>query len=105
MSPDGKYVAAVMQNGSNKAASHPNYHKGSVLKIYRVNGTKLTLAAQAEFGGWGQGVVWSKDGKTLLAQSMIDKALDVFSFNGKTLKKTGAIKVNGGPAGIRTAWD
>ncbi len=105
MSPDGNYVAAVMQNGSNKPKAHPNHHKGSVLKIFRVNGTNLTLAARAEFGGWGQGVVWSKDGKTLLAQSMLDKALDVFSFNGKTLKKTGSIKVNGGPSGIRTAWD
>jgi DNA-binding beta-propeller fold protein YncE len=105
ISPDGNYVAVVMQNGSNKPRSHPNYHKGSVLKIFRINGTKLTVAAQAEFGGWGQGVVWSKDGKTLLAQSMLDKALDVFAFDGKKLKKTGTIKVNGGPAGIRTALD
>ena len=105
MSPDGNYVAVTMQNGSNKPSSHPNYHKGSVLKIFRINGTKLTLAAQGEFGAWGQGVVWSKDGKTLLAQSMAEKALDVFSFNGKALKKTGSIKVNGGAAGIRTALD
>ncbi len=105
MSPDGSHVAVVMQNGSNKPSTHPNHHKGSVLKVFSINGTKLTLAAQAEFGGWGQGVVWSKDGKTLLAQSMLDKALDVFAFDGKTLKKTGVIKVNGGPAGIRTALD
>ena len=105
MSPDGNYVAAVMQNGSNKPSSHPNYHKGSVLSVFRINGTKLTLAAKAEFGGWGQGVVWSKDGKTLLAQSMADKSIDVFSFNGNALKKTGNIKVNGGAAGIRTALD
>ena len=105
MSPDGNYVAAIMQNGSNKSSSHLNYHKGSVLSVFRINGTKLTLAAKAEFGGWGQGVVWSKDGKTLLAQSMADKAIDVFSFDGKVLKKTGNIKVNGGAAGIRTALD
>ena len=105
MSPDGNYVAAIMQNGSNKSSSHPNYHKGSVLSVFRINGTKLTLAAKAEFGGWGQGVVWSKDGKTLLAQSMADKSIDVFSFDGKALKKTGNIKVNGGAAGIRTALD
>jgi hypothetical protein len=46
--------------------------------------------------------VWSKDGKTLLTQSMLAKALDVLSFDGKELKVTGSIKVNGGPAGIRT---
>ena len=105
MSPDGNYVAVTMQNGSNKPSSHPNYHKGSVLSIFRINGTKLTLAAKAECGAWGQGVVWSKDGKTLLAQSMADKSLDVFSFDGKALNKTGTITVNGGAAGIRTALD
>ena len=87
MSPDGNYVAAIMQNGSNKPSSHPNYHKGSVLSIFRINSTKLTLAAKAEFGAWGQGVVWSEDGKTLLAQSMADKSIDVFSFDGKALEK------------------
>ncbi len=105
MSPDGNYVAAVMQNGSNKPKAHPNYHKGSILSIFRIDGTKLTFVAKGEFGGWGQGVVWSKDGKTLLAQSMLDKSLDIFSFDGKTLKMTGSIKVNGGAAGIRTALD
>ena len=105
MSPDGNYVAAVMQNGSNKPSTHPNFHKGSVLSVFKIDGTKLTLAAKAECGAWGQGVVWSKDGKTLLAQSMAAKSIDVFAFDGKTLKKTGEIKVGGGAAGIRTALD
>ena len=105
MSPDGAYVAVTMQNGSNKAKTHPNYHEHSVLKVFAIEGTKLSLAASAEFGGWGQGVVWSKDGRTLLAGSMTDKAVDVFDFDGKSLKKTGSIKVNGGAAGIRTALD
>jgi hypothetical protein len=34
---------------------------------------------------------------------MIDKALDVLSFDGKSLRVTSQIKVPGGPAGIRTA--
>jgi DNA-binding beta-propeller fold protein YncE len=105
MSPDGAFVAVTMQNGSNKPAAHPNYNKSSILSVYRIDGTKLTLAAKGEFGPWGQGVVWSKDGKTLLAQSMADKSIDVFSFTGDTLKKTGSIKVGGGPAGLRTALD
>jgi DNA-binding beta-propeller fold protein YncE len=105
MSPDGKFVAVIMQNGSNKPKTHPSYHKNSVLKIFRINGTELKLAARGEFGAWGQGVVWSKDGKTLLAQSMADKTLTVFSFNGRALKQTGIVKVSGGAAGIRTALD
>ena len=54
-------------------------------------------------GGWTQGVVWSKDGKTLLSQGMLTKAIDILSFDGKQLRVTGSIKVDGGPAGIRSA--
>jgi DNA-binding beta-propeller fold protein YncE len=101
-SPDGSHVAVTIQNGSNKPKSHQSYNDHGVVMVYRVEGGKLTLAAEAKVGGWGQGVVWSRDGKTLLAQSMLDKALDVLSFDGKSLKVTGQIKVPGGPAGIRT---
>jgi hypothetical protein len=34
---------------------------------------------------------------------MVEKALLVFSFDGKDLKPVGTVAVNGGPAGIRTA--
>jgi DNA-binding beta-propeller fold protein YncE len=101
-SPDGSHVAVMIQNGSNKPKSHPSYNDHSVVMVYRVEVGKLTLAAEAKVGGWGQGVVWSKDGKTLLAQSMLDQALDVLSFDGNSLKVTGHIKVPGGAAGIRT---
>lgn len=102
-SPDGSHVAVTIQNGSNKPKAHQSYNDHGLVMVYRVDGGKLKLAAQAKVGGWGQGVVWSKDGKTLLAQSMLEKALDVLSFDGTSLKVTGQIKVPGGPAGIRTA--
>jgi DNA-binding beta-propeller fold protein YncE len=101
-SPDGSHVAVTIQNGSNKPKSHQSYNDHGVVMVYRVEGSKLILAAEAKAGAWGQGVVWSRDGKTLLVQSMLDKALDVLSFDGKSLKVTGQIKVPGGPAGIRT---
>ena len=101
-SPDGSHVAVTIQNGSNRPKSHQSYNDHGLVMVYRVDGAKLTLAAQAKVGGWGQGVVWSKDGKTLLNQSMLTKALDVLNFDGKTLTVTGQIKVPGGPAGIRT---
>jgi DNA-binding beta-propeller fold protein YncE len=101
-SPDGSHVAVTIQNGSNRPKTHPSYNDHGVVMVYRVEGGKLKLAAEAKVGGWTQGVVWSRDGKTLLAQSMLDKALDVLSFDGKSLKVTGQIKVPGGPAGIRT---
>ena len=68
-----------------------------------MNGTSLTKLAEAKIGKWAQGVAWSRDGKTLLAQSMAENALAIPSFDGKALKVTGQIKVKGGPAGLRTA--
>jgi len=102
MSPDGKYVAVTIQNGSPRPKTHHAYNDHGLVKVFRVQGTRLKLVATAKVGGWGQGVAWSKDGKTILAQSMMLKAIEVLRFNGRSLKQVGAIKVNGGPAGIRT---
>jgi DNA-binding beta-propeller fold protein YncE len=103
MSPDGSYVAVTIQNGSSRAKNHQAYHDHGLLKVFRVEGVKLSLVAEAKVGGWSQGVVWSKDGKTLLHQAMLNKEIDVLSFDGKSLKVTATIKMSGGPAGIRTA--
>ena len=39
----------------------------------------------------------------MLVQCMNEKDIQVFGFDGRSLKSQPAIKVNGGPAGIRTA--
>jgi DNA-binding beta-propeller fold protein YncE len=103
MSPDGTFVAVTVMNGSQRPKSHQAYNDHGLIKMFRVDGTRLTFLTQAKVGGWGQGVAFSRDGRTLLFQSMLERELQVLSFDGKELKRTGAIKVNGGPAGIRTA--
>jgi DNA-binding beta-propeller fold protein YncE len=103
VSPDGSHVAVTIQNGSSRPKTHPAYNDHGLVMVYRIDGAKLALVAQAKVGGWTQGVAWSRDGKTLLAQSMLDKALDVLSFDGKQLSVAGKIKVPGGAAGLRTA--
>jgi DNA-binding beta-propeller fold protein YncE len=102
-SDDGNYVAILAQNGSSIAENHPFYNDHSLVVVFSVKGTELTKVAEAKTGRWGQGVAWSRDGKTLLAQSMTDNALAVLSFDGKSLQVTGQLKVNGGPEGLRTA--
>src|SRR5262249_45004520 len=71
-SNDGGYLAVIPQNGSNLAASHPFYNDHGLLVVFRVNGTTLTKVAEVKIGQWPQGVAWSRDGKTLVAQSMVD---------------------------------
>jgi DNA-binding beta-propeller fold protein YncE len=106
LSPDGKLVAVAIMNGSNKAPNSPFFNENGKLVIYGRTGTQLSKVAEAPIGKWCQGIAWSKNSKTILVQCMVEEEIQVFSFAGitaKTLKKTAAIKVKGGPAGIRTA--
>jgi hypothetical protein len=40
----------------------------------------------------------------VLAQCMVEKEIELFAFDGKTLKTAGAIKMTVSPAGLRTAY-
>ena len=106
MSPDGKFVAVTVMNGSNKPASSPFYNNGGLLQIWSRNGTQLTKTAELAIGHWCQGIAWSTNAKTLLVQCMVEEEISVIRFSGlsgKSLQKVGSIKTKGGPAGIRTA--
>lgn len=103
MSPDGRYVAVTVMNGSNKPKSSPFFNDNGLVVVLAVDGKKLSKVAEAPVGHWCQGAAWSKDSKTLLVQCMVEKEIRVFAFDGKELKAGAPLKVNGGPAGIATA--
>jgi DNA-binding beta-propeller fold protein YncE len=103
ISHDGKYVAVTVMNGTNAPTGSPLFNPSGRLRVYAVAPRSLTPIAEAPLGRWCQGAAWSRDGRTLLAQCMVEQEIQVFSFDGRALTKTGAIKVGGGPAGIRTA--
>jgi DNA-binding beta-propeller fold protein YncE len=103
VSPDGRHVAVVVMNGSNKPKDSPFYADGGKLVLLRANNMKLTKVAEVPIGHWSQGAAFSPDGKTILVGNMVEKDVQVFSFDGRSLKEVGRIKVNGGPAAVRTA--
>ena len=90
-------------NGSNKPTTSPFFNDFGLLKIYKISGTELTPVTEAKIGHWCQGMVWSKDSRYLLTQCMVESELLAFSFDGKSLNKTAALKMQVSPAGIRTA--
>jgi len=103
ISPDGSMVAVIVMNGSNKAKDSPFYNDNGKLVLLRVNGTSMTKAAEAPIGHWSQGAAFSPDGRTILVGNMVEKDIQVFQWNGSALRDTGQrIKVNGGPAAVRT---
>jgi DNA-binding beta-propeller fold protein YncE len=103
LSSDGAFLAVNVVNGSNRAKSHPAFNDFGLLKVYSVKGTKLTAVAEAKTGHWCQGVAWSRNNKTVAIQCMVERNLQLFSFNGKSLKPAGAVALSGGGAGLRTA--
>jgi len=104
MAPDGSHVAVITHNGSTRPKNHPAYIDHGLMRIFKVDGTKLTPVTNAKIGPWAQGSVWSTDGKTIVVQSTVDKELMVFAFDGKEAKLVTTIKTNGGGVGMRTAF-
>jgi DNA-binding beta-propeller fold protein YncE len=103
IAPDGSVVAVVVHNGSNRPKESPFFNAGGKLVIVRVTGKTLARVAEAPIGHWSQGVAWAPDGKTILVGNMVEKDYWVFQWDGSTLKDTGGrVKLNGGPAAIRT---
>jgi DNA-binding beta-propeller fold protein YncE len=104
-SPDGRFLAVGAQYGSTKPASHPFHHDNGLVGLYAVEGQTLREVAQAPVGAWAEAVAFSRDGKTVLVQSMQDRAIEVFRFDGKTLTRGKSLKVDGaGPESFATAW-
>ena len=106
ISPDGKFVAVVLGNGTNRPVNSPLYNASGLLQVWARNGTQLTKASEIAIGKWCEGVAWSRNSRSLLVQCTGDQEISVIRFTGLTgrsLQKTSSIKTKGGPAAIRTA--
>ncbi len=105
ISPDGKLVAVVIMNGSNKPKESPFYSPVGRVVLYRLNRGSLTRVADAAVGAWPQGAAFSADGRTLLVQSMSERSIAVFAIEpGFALRDTGQrILLPSGGAALRTA--
>lgn len=103
-SPDGKWLAVAISNGTNRPKRSPFRAEQGRLLLYSVQGTKLTRVAEAPTGRNTQGVTFTPDGQYLYVQNYVEQELAVFRVTGAALEDTGTrIKVKGHPASIRTA--
>ena len=103
VSPDNRHVAVTIHNGSARPPGHPLFGVAQLV-ILRIENGRLRRVAQAPVGAWAQGVVFSRDGRTIVVQNMADRNLAVFRFaEGRLTDTRQRIAVGGGPAAIRTA--
>lgn len=106
LSPDGTLCGVVVENGSTKRPGGPFYAPHGEFVLFRVKASKLKLKrlAEAPIGTWSQGVAFSNDNRTIVVCNMVEKDLQVFSWDGKRLRDTGhPIALGGGPVAIRVA--
>jgi DNA-binding beta-propeller fold protein YncE len=104
-SPDGRFIAIGAGNGSTKPKTNPAHHDNSLLQMFAVDGETLHKVAQASVGPWAEAVAFSRDGKTVLIQSMQDRAVEIFRWDGKTLTRGKSLEIKGaGPESFATAW-
>ena len=102
LSSDGRLVAVTVMNGSNSPKASPFFSDGGVLRLYSVANKTLAPLAEAPVGRWCQGAAFSRDSRTVAVQCAADREILLFRFDGTRLTPAGSIKVNGGPAGMRT---
>ena len=102
ISPDGRFVAVTVMNGSNQPAASPFFNDHGLLRIFSLRGTRLTPVTEVRIGRWCQGVAWTPDSETVLAGCMVDREIRVFHFDGQRLTPTTTIPVSGGSAALAT---
>ena len=103
VSPDNVHVAVTIHNGSARPEGHPLRGRAQLV-LLRIDNGRLREVSRAPVGDWAQGIVFSRDGRTLLVQNMAAREIMVFRIEGDRLRDTGQrVQTNGGPAAIRTA--
>jgi DNA-binding beta-propeller fold protein YncE len=101
MSPNGDLAVAAILRGSNmKKAFY--YQKNGSLSILKIDGKKVTKTQDIEVGGLPEAVLFTPDGKYILAGNFITEDFSILKVNGGKVTDTGKrFKVPGHPASAR----
>jgi DNA-binding beta-propeller fold protein YncE len=103
LSPSGRYLQVTVNNGSTLPATSPAFHDYGMMSIYRIDGKALRPAAETRTGRWCQGGAWSADEKQVLLQCSMAKQVEVYGFDGKTLKAGTPLTFDARPGAMATA--
>ena len=103
ISADGRWIAVSCMAGSNLTTDNVGRNKIGKLLLFEIKdgwATKVSEVAGAEAA---QGVVFSQDGKQILLQMDVERAIGVFAVRDGKLVDTGErLKLAAGPVSIRS---
>ena len=101
MSPNGNLAVAAILRGSNMKGAFFHHDNGS-LSILTIDGRKVTKTQDIEVGGLPEAVVFTPDGKYLLAGNFMTEDFSILKVAGTHVTDTGKrFKVPGHPASAR----
>jgi DNA-binding beta-propeller fold protein YncE len=102
MSPKGDLAVAAILRGSNGDKKTFFYNKNGSLSILKIDGKKVTKTQDIEVGGLPEAVVFTPDGKYILAGNYVDQDFSILKVDGSKVVNTGKrFKVPGHPASAR----
>jgi len=101
MSPKGDLaVSAILSGSNNKKAFF--YKKNGGVPILKIDGKKVTKTQDMEVGGLPEAVLFTPDGKYILAGNYMTQDFSILKVNGTKVTDTGKrFKVPGHPASAR----
>jgi DNA-binding beta-propeller fold protein YncE len=101
MSPKGDLaVAAILNCSNNKKAFY--YKKNGSLSILKIDGKKVTKTQDIDVGGLPEAVLFTPDGKYILAGNYMTQDFSILKVDGSKVTDTGKrFKVPGHPASAR----
>ena len=104
LSPDGRWVAALCMAGCQLPPGAPGHQPNGRLQLFEVSDAGVRQVADLSAGAAAQGVVFTDDGRHVVAQFYADECLALFEVAQGTLLDTGIrVPVKGGPAGLSAA--
>ncbi|MGI4942657.1 MAG: lactonase family protein [Janthinobacterium lividum] len=101
ISPDGKWVATPLLNGSSAFHAAPGYHPDGVLQVFALQDRTLTPLGEARLGAIPEGIAWSPDSQWLYVGNYADRTLQIFHMDGGKPVDAGTMLLPGQPASIR----
>lgn len=103
-SPDGAWLAVGSANGSVKPPGSPFHHDHGVLQMFKVDGKHLRLVAVAPVGSWSEGVAFSRNGRTVMVQNMVEQNISILRWDGVHLTEAPPLAIGSGPSALATSW-
>jgi DNA-binding beta-propeller fold protein YncE len=101
MSPKGDLAVSAILNGSNNKKAF-YYHKNGSLSVLKIDGKKVTKTQDIDLGGLPEAVLFTPDGKYILAGNYMTQDFSILKVNGTKVTDTGKrFKVPGHPASAR----